>query len=314
MAENEEVVGTELTEDEAEEKALLAIINDLDNLVALKYRNQGITITTGNLKGGVSKTTTNVLTAYCLAKRGIRTLVVDMDQQGNASWTLRLTKMRADGSAKVVPVQKTIMDCFATNSVEGAIIPIIENLDLLPSRDDLKAFAKFLYTRDADGRTNEFLLKDLLAPIKESYDVILIDTPPHSMEITTNAIIASDYVFIPVQTQNYSLSGANTYYKDLTDLTIKYGLKLNILGVVPVMLNTQSKNDENYLEASVEKFGLDITFRTVIKNMERIKGFAGEGIRSDDPHDKRVIEKYNKFTNEFVNRINEFEEIRRGQF
>ena len=99
MAENEEVVGTELTEDEAEEKALLAIINDLDNLVALKYRNQGITITTGNLKGGVSKTTTNVLTAYCLAKRGIRTLVVDMDQQGNASWTLRLTKMRADGSA-----------------------------------------------------------------------------------------------------------------------------------------------------------------------------------------------------------------------
>lgn len=310
VAENEDVVGTVQTEEEANEKALVAIINDLDNLVDLKYRNQGITITTGNLKGGVSKTTTNILTAYCLAKRGIRTLLVDMDQQGNASWTLRLTKMRAEGAAGPVPVKKTIMDCFVSNSVEGAIIPIIENLDLLPSKDDLKAFAKYLYTRPDDARSEEFLLKDLLAPIKENYDVILIDTPPHSMEITNNAIVASDYVFIPVQTQDYSLTGARTYYKDLGELKTKYDLDLLILGVVPVMLNKQSKNDEFYLESSVDIFGSDITFRTVITNMERIKGFAGEGIRNDDFHDNMVIRKYNVFTNEFVSRINEYEEIK----
>lgn len=313
MAENEEVVGTVQTEEEVNEKALLAIINDLDNLVDLKYRNQGITITTGNLKGGVSKTTTNIMTAYCLAKRGIRTLLVDMDQQGNASWTLRLTKMRAEGAEEPVPVNKTIMECFLDKSVDGAIIPIIENLDLLPSQVDLKAFAKYIYTRINDDDKSNFLLKELLAPIKENYDVILIDTPPHSMEITNNAVVASDYVFIPLQTQDYSLSGATTYYDDLDDLNKKYDLDLLILGVVPVMLNKQSKNDEFYLESSIETFGSDITFRTVITNMERIKGFAGEGIRNDDFHDNAVIKKYNIFTNEFVNRINEYETMKRTE-
>lgn len=311
MAENEDVVGTELTEEEAEEKALLAIINDLDNLVDLKYRNQGITITTGNLKGGVSKTTTTVLVAYCLAKRGIRTLIVDMDQQANASWSMRLTKKRAEGEEQVVPVLRSVMGCFLGENLEDTIIPIIENLDLLPSNADLRGFAKHLYTRVPENINIDFLLKNLLDPIKENYDIILIDTPPHSMEITNNVAVASDYVFIPLQTQEYSLNGALTYYEDIDEINKMYGLDLAMLGVVPVMLSKQSVSDAKYHEEAIEEFGYDILFRTVITNMERIKKFATVGIGADDFHDKTVLQKFDMFTNEFLHRINEYEDIKR---
>ena len=149
------------------------------------------------------------------------------------------------------------MGCFLGENLEDTIIPIIENLDLLPSNADLRGFAKHLYTRVPENINIDFLLKNLLDPIKENYDIILIDTPPHSMEITNNVAVASDYVFIPLQTQEYSLNGALTYYEDIDEINKMYGLDLAMLGVVPVMLSKQSVSDAKYHEEAIEEFGYD---------------------------------------------------------
>ncbi|MDV3545992.1 MULTISPECIES: ParA family protein [Leuconostoc] len=269
-------------------------------------RKQAITLTVGNFKGGVGKTTNSILIAYTLAQKGIKTLVIDLDPQANATKTLTLTKLNQDEDG-ILTFEKTLMRGIADNKIDDLPIKIIDNLFLTPSNIDFEEFAKFLY-QNTDNQTDEdFYFSKLLDPIKESFDIIIIDVPPMSKEITRNAVTSSDYVLISLQTQEHSLTGAENYIEELNKLNEKYDLNLTVVGLLPVLLKNTGTVDEYIIENAKEIFGESNIFSTIVPQMERIKRFDINGITNHDRHDLKVLQKYNEVTDELITRLNFYE-------
>ncbi len=138
-----------------------------------------ITLTVGNYKGGVGKTKNNILNAYELAKKGFKTLVVDLDPQANATTVLlRTKKLHSD---EVFSFEKTLMSAIKEGDITSIETEIMPNLSLLPSYIDFANYSTFLdltyglveesdpeYSEITSRKINHF--KSLLAPLKEQYD------------------------------------------------------------------------------------------------------------------------------------------------
>lgn len=270
-----------------------------------------ITITVGNYKGGVGKTTNTVLNSYQFAKKGKKTLVIDLDPQSNATQSLMLTKSILNPD-EVVTVNKTIMYGIQEGSLDGLEVEIMENLFLLPSYIDFQDFAKFLYRICESEKEEDFYFKKLLDEIKYKYDYIFIDVPPMSIEVTKNAVVASDYVLISLQTQERSLTGAENYIKELIRLKEIYELDIEVVGIIPVLLKKKGKVDEYILDAAKEIFGEENIFKNVIPQMERIKRFDINGITESDRHDLQVLDLFEKISSELESRIEYFENTKVG--
>lgn len=141
-------------------------------------------ITDINAKGGVGKTTTSMCVAACLARMGYRGLLIDTDQSANATDAMCDQK-----------IEKTIKDLFQGTPVKEVIYPSVEpGLDIIPSCPALSTIETELNTEYA----REIILKTALEPVKNDYDIIIIDTRPSFGVIPINALCAADEVIIPI--------------------------------------------------------------------------------------------------------------------
>ncbi|WP_347450511.1 MULTISPECIES: ParA family protein [Lactococcus] len=271
-----------------------------------RKRKKAVTIIIGNQKGGVGKTTNTYLIAYTLAKLGIKTLVCDLDPQSNSTKALILTK--SQNSNEIMTIDKTLMWGVQQRDLKDLPVSIIENLDLLPSYIDFEDFAKYLYKNTSNEYEETHLLEPLFEPLKEDYDIILIDVPPLSVEVTSNAVMFSDYVLISLQTQDDSMTGAIEYIKTLVKLKMKYELGIEVLGALPMLSNSRGSVDKLIIESAKEEWGEDLVFETVIPQMERIKRFSINGITDEDRFDRKVLEMYEKVVSEMLSKLIEFEE------
>lgn len=278
---------------------------NLDNSINyIKNSSQAFTITVGNYKGGSGKTSNSILIAYKLAEFGLKTLVVDLDPQTNATKALLLTK--SNQSNNISPVKKTIMAGVADGSLENLPVKILKNLYLLPSFTDFEDFPKFILKNTKNDYEETHVLEPLLKPLKQKFDIIILDVPPMSKEVTENAIVASNYTLISFQTQERSLTGAENYITALLNYKDKYELKIDILGILPVLQNKTGSVDQAMLRAVKEKFGEENIFKAVVPHMERIKRFDITGITDRDRFDKAVMNKYDEVTKEFIIRLATF--------
>lgn len=278
-----------------------------------------ITLTVGNYKGGVGKTKNNILNAYELAKKGYKTLVVDLDPQANATTVLlRTKKLHSD---EVFSFDKTLMTAIKENNISNIETEIMPNLFLLPSYIDFANYSTFLdltyglveeenpnYDTITTKKINHF--KELLEPLKQKYDYIFIDVPPTKSYITDSAVLASDYVLIVLQTQELSLDGAIEYLNDLQKLANNFNGSFEIVGVLPVLMDGNASLDNFVLENATQIFGEENIFNTKIPNMARLKRFDNTGITEYDRHDKKVIDLYDTISNELLERINYFEGVK----
>ena len=152
----------------------------------------------------------------------------------------------------------------------------------------------------------------MLEKIKHKYDYIFIDVPPMSIEVTKNAVVASDYVLIALQTQERSLTGAENYVNELVKLKEQYNLDIEVVGILPVLLKNNGKVDQYIMENAREVFGEENLFKNIVPQMERIKRFDVNGITERDRHDLNVIELYEKISDELLERIELFEKLKVG--
>lgn len=272
-----------------------------------KHSNQATTITIGNYKGGVGKTTNTVLIGYSLANMGINTLVIDLDPQSNATKSLMLTNLsHSENEKNVTTINKTLMKGIQDGSLLDLPIKIIDNLSLVPSFIDFEGFPKYLYNHTDNEHDEDFFLDNLISPLKKDYDMILIDVPPMSIEITKNAVTTSDYVLISLQTQERSLTGAENYITQLQKLQEQYNLDLDVVGILPVLHRNKGKVDQYIIETAGNLFGKDNIFKTVIPQMERIKRFDVNGITNADRHDMNVLDLYKEVATELLDRLSQF--------
>lgn len=275
-----------------------------------------ITLTVGNYKGGVGKTKNNILIAYELAKKGFKTLVIDLDPQANATTVLlRTKKLHTD---EVFSFDKTLMAAVKENDITKIETEIMPNLFLLPSYIDFANYITFLEMTyglvEEEDANYEKITKDkithfdnLIKPLKKEYDYIFIDVPPTKSYITDSAVMASDYVLIVLQTQELSLDGATEYLKDLQKIAVSYNGNFEIVGVLPVLMDGNASLDQFVLTNAADIFGEENIFNLKIPNMARLKRFDNTGITEYDRHDKKVINLYEKVADELLERINYFE-------
>lgn len=270
----------------------------------LKNRDEAVTITIGNQKGGVGKTTNGTMICYSLAKIGIKSLIIDLDPQANATKSMLLTK--SNHSEEIFTVDKTIMAGVQDDDLTDLPVNIMPNLDLLPSYSDFKGFTRFLYRNTQTDYEVDHYLEHLIKPLKKEYDVIFIDIPPFSIETTNNAAILSDYVLISLQTQERSMTGAEDFLKTLSAVIEKYNLDTDILGIIEVLQKKKGSVDQYIMDQAKEEFGQENIFETVIPQMERLKRFDVNGIEENDYFDKQVVGLYNRLTEEFLKRLNHY--------
>ncbi|MBC1403088.1 ParA family protein [Listeria booriae] len=226
----------------------------------------------GNFKGGVGKTKVVTMLAYQSAvTKNKKTLVVDLDPQGNATSVLART-------GNITSIDKSITEGFKHENLVDQVTNIIDNLDLIPANTAFRNLSKILIEKYPDDENAQvFYLRELLEPLKEHYDAIYIDVPPTISDYSDTAMLAADYCIIVLQTQELSLDGASTYIAYMQYLADTYDSNLNVLGLIPMMLRKGGRVDEEILQQAKEKYGNNV-LNTVINYQERLKVYDVEGI------------------------------------
>lgn len=186
----------------------------------------GKVIAVFNQKGGVGKTTTNVNLSACIAEKGKKVCVVDIDPQGNTTSGFGIDKNATENTIYDVILEEV-------NIREAIVHTEYENLDLIPSSVQL-AGAEIELT----GMNNrEIKLKQAINEIKDDYDYIFIDCPPSLGLLTINSLAAVDSVLIPIQCEYYALEGVSQLMNTIQLIKKNLNPSLEVQGVVLSMFD-----------------------------------------------------------------------------
>ena len=201
-------------------------------------------IAVANQKGGVGKTTTAVNLGACLAELGYRTLVVDLDPQGNASTGLGLDINQLETTMYDV----LLRDVALENCVEGSVV---RNLFVAPANLDLAGAEIELVP--AFSRENR--LKRAIDSVKDDYDFILIDCPPSLGLLTVNAFCAATEILVPIQCEFYALEGLRQLSNNIEMVRQNLNPALEISALVLVMYDARTNLAEQVAQEVRAHFG-----------------------------------------------------------
>lgn len=189
----------------------------------------GRIIAIANQKGGVGKTTTSINLSSCIAAKGKKVLVVDIDPQGNTTSGYGIEKNDLDNTI----YELMLGDC----SIEDCIIKdVIENISILPSNVNLAAAEIELIGVDK----KEYILKNEIDWVKDRYDYIIIDCPPSLSLLTVNAMTTADSVLVPIQCEYYALEGLSQLIHTVNLVKERLNPNLEMEGVVFTMYDSRT--------------------------------------------------------------------------
>ncbi len=214
-------------------------------------------IAIANQKGGVGKTTTAINLGASLAVAEQRTLVVDIDPQGNATSGLGLENREERPTVYDVLVDKRPVEECIARSVH------FDTLDLLPSTRDLVG-AEIELVGAGD---RESVLRAALEPVREQYDFILVDCPPSLGLLTLNTLTAADSVLIPIQCEFYALEGLSQLLNTVRLVQKGLNPRLEIEGVLLTMYDRRLNLSKQVADEAHEYFGEKVYETTIPRNV-----------------------------------------------
>jgi len=248
-----------------------------------------------NQKGGVGKTTTVINLAAGLSMKGKKILIIDLDPQGNATTGLGLSNTASSDTTiySVLNGNKRISEVIQNTS--------FENLNLITSNVDLSG----LEVETAGDSRRAFKLKDELTLIlndsKASYDYILIDCPPSLSLLTIMALVASDALVVPLQTEFFALEGLTQLMKTIERIKNNLNPELSIRGILLTMYDRRNKLSGE-VEKEARNYFKEKVYQSVVPRNVRLSEAPSHGV----PvliYDKTCSgsKSYFSFTEEFLN-------------
>lgn len=224
-----------------------------------------LTIAIANQKGGVGKTTSAINIATAMAATGWRTLLIDLDPQGNASTGLGVgSASRKLSSYDVLIDQVPIAEAVTRTSIPG--------LDIVPATVDLSGAEVELVS--VDERTSR--LKTALANHK-GHEICFIDCPPSLGLLTLNALCAADTLLVPLQCEFFALEGLSQLLQTVEQVQQRFNPSLDIIGVVLTMFDRRNRLTDQVSDDVRDCLG-KLVFETVIPRNVRLSEAPSHGL------------------------------------
>lgn len=236
----------------------------------------GRIISVANQKGGVGKTTTTVNLSACIAQAGKNVLTVDLDPQGNTTSGLGIDK----NSLKNTIYNLLLDECEMKDVLQNTCI---EKLKVLPANINLAGAEIELIGEE----NREYIFKNIIDNIKESYDFIIIDCPPSLNMLTINALTGSDSILVPIQCEYYALEGLSQLIHTIELVQKKLNPKLEIEGAVFTMYDSRTNLSMQVVE-EVKKYLKGNIYKSIIPRNIRLAEAPSHGmpITIYDPNSK----------------------------
>ena len=220
-------------------------------------------IVLANQKGGVAKTTTTLNLGVAFAERGNRVLLIDLDPQGNLTMSQGLNPDS---------IEQSMFDVLVHRLPLEQVIQARE-VDIAVSSIDLAGADMALSSQIGRERA----LEKALAPVKDRYDYIFIDTPPSLGLLTINAFVAATGVIVPVQTEYLSLRGLVQLENTLAMVRENLNPRVEIVGIVPTMYDKRLTHSREADEILRESFG-ELVYHTRIRKTVRFAEAPVKGV------------------------------------
>lgn len=218
----------------------------------------GRIIAVANQKGGVGKTTTSINLSACIAAKGKKVLVIDIDPQGNTTSGYGIEKNELENTI----YELILGDC----SIEDCIIKdIMPNISILPSNVNLAAAEIEMIGVEK----KEFILRNEVDWIKDRYDFIIIDCPPSLSFLTVNAMTTADSVLVPIQCEYYALEGLSQLIHTVNLVKERLNPELEMEGVVFTMYDSRTNLSAQVVE-NVKSHLSQNVYNTVIPRNIRL--------------------------------------------
>lgn len=197
----------------------------------------GTIIAIANQKGGVGKTTTSINLSSCIATKGKKVLVIDIDPQGNTTSGFGIEKNELENTI----YELILGDCSIGDCILKEILP---NVSILPSNVNLAAAEIELIGVEK----KEYILRNEVDYIKDQYDFIIIDCPPSLSLLTVNAMTTADSVLVPIQCEYYALEGLSQLIHTVNLVKERLNPSLDMDGVVFTMYDSRTNLSAQVVE------------------------------------------------------------------
>ena len=249
------------------------------------------TFVIANQKGGIGKTTTAINLSACLAEKGQRVLVIDIDPQGNTTSGFGIDKYNTENTVYELMVGECLLEeCMIEN--------IYEKLSIIPSNVNLAGAEIELI--DIDEK--EYILKKEIDKVKDKFDYVIIDCPPSLNILTVNAMTTANTILVPIQCEYYALEGLSQLIHTINLVKERLNPELEIEGVVFTMYDARTNLSLQVVENVKENLHQNI-YKAIIPRNVRLAEAPSHGIPINVYEPKSAgAEAYRELANEVMER------------